>query len=121
MEVAVEGRHPMRRLLIGAAVTGLVMAPSAVGAQAGLDDYCLAVNPVQPTCTFTVQDSATTPVTGAAGRGDWIVIVKRGKVKTAIKSPSSGEPTATSYTLLAGDKVTAKALSPGSGVLAGDV
>jgi hypothetical protein len=79
------------------------------------------VNPVQPTCTFTVQDSASTPVTGALGRGDWIVIVKRGKVKTPLRSPSGGEPTATSYTLLAGDKVTAKALSPGSAVLTGDL
>jgi len=111
----------MRRLLVGAAVAGLVMAPSAVGAQAGLNDYCLAVNPVQPKCTFTVQDTATTPVTGAVGRGDWVVIVKRGKVKTALNSPSGGEPTAIEYPLVAGDKVTAKALSPGSGVLAGDL
>ena len=111
----------MRKLMIGTAVIGLVLAPSAVGAQGAPDDYCLAVNPVQPTCTFTVTDTATTPVTGAVGRGDWIVIVKRGKVKTALKSPSSGEPTATSYGLVAGDKVTAKALSPGSAVLTGDL
>ena len=111
----------MRGLVIGAAVAGLVMAPSAVGAQAGVNDYCIAVAPVQPKCSFTVQDTATTPVTGAAGRGDWVVVVKRGKVKTAITSPTSGEPTAISYTLIAGDKVTAKALSPGSGVIAGDL
>jgi hypothetical protein len=111
----------MRKLLMATAMTGLVLAPSGAGAQAGLNDYCLAVSPVQPQCTFTVQDSATTPVTGAAGRGDWVVIVKRGKVKTQIKSPSGGEPTAIEYPLVAGDKVTAKALSPGSGVLAGDL
>jgi hypothetical protein len=45
----------------------------------------------------------------------------RGKVKTPITSPARGEPTAVSYTLVAGDKVTAKALSPGSGVLTGDL
>jgi hypothetical protein len=111
----------MRKLLIGTAVAGLVTAPSGAGAQGGLNDFCLAVNPVQPTCTFIVEDTATTPATGAAGRGDWVVIVKRGKVKTKLTSPSSGEPTAVSYTMVAGDKVTAKALSPGSGVLTGDL
>ena len=111
----------MRKLVIGAAVAGLVMAPSAVGAHRGPDDRCLAVSPAQPQCSFTVTESATTPVTGAAGRGDWVVIVKRGKVKTSIKSPSSGEPTAISYPLVAGDKVTAKALTPGSAVIAGDL
>jgi hypothetical protein len=111
----------MRKWLVATAVAGLVMAPSGVGAQGGLDDYCLAVNPVQATCSFTVTDTATTPVTGAAGRGDWVVTVKRGKAKTQLRSPASGEPTALSYTLVAGDKVTAKALTPGSGVLAGDL
>lgn len=111
----------MRKVMLVAAVTGLVMAPGNVGAQGAPNDYCLAVNPVQPTCTFTVQDSATTPVTGAAGRGDWVVVVKRGKVKTALKSPSNGDPTAISFTMMAGDKVTAKALTPGSGVLTGDL
>ncbi|HEY7875147.1 MAG TPA: hypothetical protein VIG64_08500 [Actinomycetota bacterium] len=111
----------MRRLPIGLAVAGLVLAPTTVGAQGAPNDYCLAVNPVQPQCSFTVQDTATTPVTGAAGRGDWVVIVKRGKVKTKLTSPASGEPTAISFTMVAGDKVTAKALSPGSGVLTGDL
>ena len=109
----------MRKLAIGMAVIGLVLGPTTAGA--GPNDSCTAVNPAQPQCTFTVTETATTPVTGAAGRGDWVVIVKRGKVKTAIKSPSSGEPTAISYTLVAGDKVTAKALSAGSAVIAGDL
>jgi hypothetical protein len=111
----------MRKLTIAIAAAALVMAPSAVQANRGPDDYCLAANPAQPKCSFTVAESATTPVTGAAGRGDWIVIVKRGKVKTPITSPSSGEPTAISYPLMAGDKVTAKALTPGSAVIAGDL
>lgn len=111
----------MRKLMLAAAIAGLVMVPSGVGAQGAPNDYCLAVNPVQPSCTFTVQDSATTPVTGAAGRGDWVVVVKRGKVKTVLKSPSNGDPTATSFTMMAGDKVTAKALTPGSAVVTGDL
>ena len=111
----------MHKLVIGTAVVGLVMAPSAVGAHRGPNDRCLAAAPAQPQCSFTVTESASTPVTGAAGRGDWVVIVKRGKVKTQIKSPSGGDPTAISYPLLAGDKVTAKALTPGSFVVAGDL
>ena len=108
----------MRRLFAAVAVTGLVMAPAAVEAK-GPDDHCLAVNPAQPQCSFTVVENATTPVSGAAGRGDWVVIVKRGKVKTLLRSPSGGDPTATSFAFMTGDKVTAKALSPGSAVLTG--
>lgn len=111
----------MRNVIVGIAVAAIVAAPSAVGAARGPNDRCVAVNPAQSQCSFTVTETATTPVTGAAGRGDWIVIVKRGKVKTPIKSPSSGEPTAISYPLTAGDKVTAKALSAGSSVIAGDL
>jgi hypothetical protein len=95
------------------------MAPAAVQAR-GPDDHCLAMSPAQPQCSFTVAEDATTPVSGAAGRGDWVVIIKRGKVKTTLRSPSGGEPTAESFAFIAGDKVTAKALSPGSSVLTGD-
>ena len=108
----------MRRLCVAMAVTGLIMAPAAVEAK-GPNEQCLAVNPAQPTCSFTITESATTPVSGAAGRGDWVVIVKRGKVKTTIKSPSGGDPTAESFAFIAGDKVTAKALTPGRAVLTG--
>jgi hypothetical protein len=108
----------MRKLIVGTAVAGLLLAPSSVGAK-GPNDQCFASNPGTSTCSFTVSESATTPVTGAVGRGTWVVIVKRGKVKTTLKSPSNGDPTATSYTFMAGDKVTAKALAPGSAVLTG--
>jgi hypothetical protein len=83
-------------------------------------DSCIALNPGQAQCSFTVTQDAATPVSGAAGRGDWVVTIKSGKVKTTLKSPSGGDPTATSFALKAGDKVTAKALSPGSAVIAGD-
>ena len=111
----------MRRLALVAAAIGLLLAPAPVSALAtrGPMDSCLAVNPGQAQCSFTVTQDATTPVSGAAGRGDWIVIIKSGKMKTTLKSPPGGDPTATSYALKAGDKVTAKALSPGSAVIAG--
>lgn len=108
----------MRRLFVGMAVAGLVLAPGAVEAR-GPSDQCLAANPGQPTCSFTVVENATTPVSGAAGEGSWIVTIKRGKTKTTLKAPAGGEPTALSYAFMTGDKVTAKALTPGSFVLTG--
>lgn len=108
----------MRRLIVAVATAGLLLAPAA-GEAKGPNDSCLAVNPAQPQCSFTVTENATTPVSGAVGRGDWVVIIKRGKVKTTLHSPSGGDPTAESFAFIAGDNVTAKALSPGSGVLTG--
>ncbi|MFN2594649.1 MAG: hypothetical protein ABR579_07150 [Actinomycetota bacterium] len=110
----------MRRLLV-VMIVGSALVPQPVSAFAprGPMDECLAVNPGQSQCTFTVTQDATTPVSGAVGRGSWIVIIKSGKLKTSLKSPSGGDPTAVSFAFQAGDKVTAKALTPGSAVLTG--
>ena len=41
--------------------------------------------PAQPTCTFTVTSMSTSgTVTGAVGQGDWVVVVKRKKVPSAV-------------------------------------
>ncbi|MEA2477050.1 MAG: hypothetical protein QOC87_1249 [Actinomycetota bacterium] len=113
----------MRRVVFFATAFGLALTPVHVSAMTGRGptDECLAVNPGQAQCSFTVTQDAATPVSGAAGRGSWIVTIKSGKVKTTLKSPSGGDPTALSYALKAGDKVTAKALTPGSAVVAGDL
>ncbi len=79
---------------------------------------CEAVNPGQPTCTYkTTEDVAT--FGGAAGAGSWTVTVKVGKRITSYKSPVSGEPSGTQFMIPAGATVTAKALTPGSGVIVG--
>lgn len=85
---------------------------------------CQAFNPGQPKCSYEVTHETDSPVTGVAGAGDWIVKIKRGKGKKKqvekIRSSSSyGEPTAVEFQFEAGDKVTAKALSPGSGLIVG--
>jgi hypothetical protein len=59
------------------------------------------------------------PVAGVAGRGDWIVKVKRGKKTIKIKRPAGGAPPAVEFLYQQGDKVTAIALSPGSSLVAG--
>jgi hypothetical protein len=92
---------------------------TAAPLEADAPEGCEAMNPVAPRCSFTVVESMEGPVAGAAGHGTWIVKVKRGKKVTTIKSPPSGEPTAIEFLYQAGDKVTALAVSPGSGVIAG--
>lgn len=115
----------MRKLIIAGLVSAALAVPGAGGAESidgWLDEPvegCQAFNPGQPTCTFTATRDNETPVSGAAGRGSWSVTVQRGKKKMVYKSPSSGEPTATGFEILEGDKVTAKALSAGSGVTTG--
>ena len=108
----------MRRTIVALAA-GALLLPLPLHAEADQVEGCQAVNPGQPTCTYTATEATVTPVSGAAGRGDWIVIVKRGKTKFVYKSPADGAPTATGFTILAGDKLTAKALTPGSGLAIG--
>ena len=117
----------MRRILFSTVLAVALVLPTTQASSGGIRGWlndepvegCQAFNPGQPTCTFTATRDNVTPVSGAAGRGDWVVIVKRGKQKLTYKSPSSGEPTASGFEILEGDKVTAKALTPGSGVTTG--
>jgi len=112
----------MRRALTAATVAILLLVPvyaSNVGASE--PEGCQAFNPGQPSCTYKVTHEAESDVTGAAGFGSWVVKIKRGKRTETIKSPASGEPAAITYEYRKGDKVTAKALSPGSVVIAGHV
>ena len=109
------------KIAIAAALSvGLITS----GASAtGRDDpeSCQAVNPAQPTCTFTVTSVSTSgTVTGAVGQGDWIVVVKRkGQKGKMTISPSTTEPEPVSFAYVVGDKVTATAKSAGSWVVAG--
>ncbi len=107
----------MRKLIVGIASTALALG--AFPAHSMPPEGCEAVNPGQPVCKFKVTHDTAGPVSGVAGVGDWKVIVKHGKKKTVLKSPSSGDPIAQEHLFLAGDKVTAKALSPGSGLVVG--
>ncbi len=118
----------MKRALIAAGVVVLLSAPAAGGRAPGVvadleraPEGCEAVNPVAPTCTFTVTEDMEGPVAGAAGWGDWVVKVKRGKkvVATINGGGSYGEPHAEEFLFKKGDKVSVAALSPGSGVIAG--
>ena len=82
-------------------------------------ESCQAINPVQPKCTFTITTESTSgTVTGAVGQGDWIVVVKRGKVKMKF-FPTSTEPEPVSFDYEIGDKVTATVKSAGGWVVAG--
>ena len=113
----------MRRLVILATAAALTVAGAAPGTAALLDrmppEGCEAVNPGQPKCTFRATHNTTGPVSGAAGEGKWVVVVKRGRKTITLKSPSSGEPAGVEFLYKKGDKVTAKALSAGSSVIAG--
>ena len=108
----------MRSLRFALAVS---MFLALVG-QAGASDApegCEAMNPAAPTCSFTVAESMSGPVTGVAGEGTWVVKVKRGKQKIKLTSPANGAPTAVTFTFQAGDKVTATAVSPGAALIVG--
>ena len=112
----------MRKLVTAALLLGLVALPGAGRLAPALGvppEGCQAVNPGQPTCTFTVTHNTTGPVSGIAGRGSWVVKVKRGKATTTIKSNAAGDPQAVAYIFQTGDKVTASALTPGSALAVG--
>ena len=109
------------RKVIGAAAAAVIALIPAGGNAATTDDMppegCVAIAPAQPTCSYVA--TATITFGGAAGQGKWVVTVKRGKKTTTYKSPASGEPAGNQFPIVAGDKVTAKALSAGSGVIVG--
>jgi hypothetical protein len=119
----------MRRAWIGwGLVLTLALPPAATTASVlpaqREAEGCQAFNPGQPECSYTVTHSTDSPVTGVSGAGDWVVKIVRGKKKKrrtteTITSPASGEPTAIEYQFKPGDKVTATALSPGSGLIVG--
>ena len=113
----------MKKLLALVAMCALAL-PAA--AQAATPDSrepegCQAVNPGQPTCTYTVTHDNDSPVSGIAAIGQWQVTIQVGKKKTIEKSPSSGEPTTVTIAFPEGAKVTAKAISPGAVVIVGHV
>ncbi|HEX2240814.1 MAG TPA: hypothetical protein VHJ82_06720 [Actinomycetota bacterium] len=108
----------MRKLVVTVLVATLWLLPLPL-ARSVPPEGCEAVNPGMETCTLEITHPTTGPVSGVAGVGSWIVIVKRGKTKIKIKSPSSGEPTAVGQTFQTGDLITAKALTPGSGLVVG--
>jgi hypothetical protein len=111
----------MGRRVCAAIAAGTMMLSMTVeaGARSKAPEGCEAANPAQSTCTFTVMEDMSGPVAGVAGRGDWLVKVKRGKETIKLKSPAGGAPTAVEFLFRQGDKVTASALSPGSGLIVG--
>ena len=107
----------MRKLIVGA--FSILLLLGAVPAQSMPPEGCEAANPGQPTCTLTITHNTAGPVSGVAGSGDWLVIVKHGKKKVKLRSPSNGDPTAVEHLFVKGDKITAKALTPGSALVVG--
>jgi hypothetical protein len=110
----------MRKALVSATVIGALLVPGASPAfEADEPESCLALNPAQPECTFTITTASTSDVvTGAVGAGDWIVVVKRGRQKLTF-GPSSTEPEPVQFAYQIGDKVKAVVKSAGGWVLAG--
>jgi hypothetical protein len=106
-------------MIVAAIAAGALLLPLPLQAQSKQVEGCQAFNPGQPKCTYTATEDTVTPVSGAAGRGDWIVILKRGKTKLTYTSPADGSATATGFTIETGDKLTAKALTPGSALAIG--
>ncbi len=110
----------MRKILVAVVVLGTVAAPAAAPASVADDpESCLAVDPAQPECRFTVTTASTSDVvTGAVGAGEWIVVVKRGRQKITF-GPASTEPEPVQFAYEIGDKVRAVVKSAGGWVLAG--
>lgn len=111
-------RKVLAALLAGALV--LALQVGAVGSTSITEpEGCQAVNPAQPTCSYTVTHTTESPVTGFAGVGNWAAKIKRGKKTTTVRSPATGEPTGITFEFEEGDKVSVTTLSPGSSVIAG--
>ena len=107
------------KLSIAVVIAGALIASGAAAVERDDPESCQAINPAQPTCTFTVTSTSTSgTVTGAVGQGDWVVVVKRGKVKMKF-GPSSSEPEPVQFNYMVGDKVTATVKSAGGWVIAG--
>lgn len=108
------------KLPIAVAITSGLIASGAAALQPADDpESCQAYNPGQPKCKFTVTSVSTSgTVTGAVGMGDWVVVVKRGKVKMKF-GPSSTDPEPVAFQYEVGDKVTATVKSAPGWVIAG--
>lgn len=112
----------MRRILVTILLVGLVALPGAARLAPAFGtppEWCQAANPGPTTCSFTVTHNTNGPVSGIAGRGSWTVTVQRGKTKITMKSSPAGDPEAVAFMFQTGDKVTAKALTPGTFVIVG--
>lgn len=110
----------MRKSALVALSAALLVASGSIAGSVQLDDApdgCAAINPAQPTCTYTAEGVDT--FGGVAGNGTWIVKIKVGKRTTTYKSPASGEPTGEQFMIPAGAKVTATATAAGSGLVVG--
>ena len=107
------------RIVTLSVTAALLSTVSVAGAADDAPEGCEAMNPAVPTCSFTVAESMSGPVTGVAGEGTWVVKVKRGKQKIKLTSPANGAPTAVTFPFQAGDKVTATAVSPGAALIVG--
>lgn len=107
------------KLSIAVAISSALIASGASAIERDDPESCQAINPAQPKCTFTVTSTSTSgTVTGAVGQGDWVVVVKRGKVKMKF-GPSTTDPEPVSFNYMVGDKVTATVTSAGGWVIAG--
>jgi hypothetical protein len=108
----------MRRLIVAVVAAAFVVGPVPVHSMP--PEGCEAVNPGVPVCKFKVTHKTNGPVSGVAGVGDWVVIVKKGRKKVRLSSPAAyGEPATVEYLFKKGSKVKAKALSPGSALVVG--
>ncbi len=111
----------MKKAIIGSLLAAALLAPSSAPASGSMrvTEACLAVNPGIPTCTFTVKSESAAPTpTGVSAKGDWVVVVKRGKKKITMKS-TGAFPDGPEFPFKIGDVVTAFANSPGTYVLVG--
>ena len=122
-----EGGRIVRKALVGAIVVAVLMpiggAVASSGAKATDEpEGCQAFNPGQPTCKFTATIDSESPVSGATGSGSWVVTVKRvGEKKPIVLKPADPYGGVVEFAYQQGDKVTAKALSPGTMMTAGSV
>jgi hypothetical protein len=107
------------KISIAVAISTGLLASGASAVERDDPESCQAVNPYQPTCSFTVTSMSTSgTITGAVGQGDWIVVVKRKKARFTIK-PSGTEPEPIAFQYMVGDKVTATVNSSAGWVIAG--
>jgi hypothetical protein len=107
------------KLSIAVVISSGLIASGASALERDDPESCQAINPIEPKCTFTVTSVSTSgTVTGAVGQGDWIVIVKRKKVKFRIV-PASTDPEPVAFEYMVGDKVKATVKSAGGWVVAG--
>ena len=107
----------MRRFVAVVAMIALLPLPVS-GAERGREG-CQAHNPLAPRCRYTVTHTSRTPITGAAGIGNWVVRVHRNGKRFTYKSLADGRPTVLEIRLKVDDVVVARALTPGSLVTVG--